>query len=118
MREIKFRAWNKKLKKFAPESCSIQIQGDDAHVSFDYFDGNFNTAVWALSDVELMQYTGLKDEKGVKLYEGDIYLKWGERYKCDFERVMYEKQECLIFGGDFMIVGNIYENPELLEQPK
>ena len=62
-----------------------------------------------------MQFTGLKDESSIELYDGDIYEQWGKVQKCEFDQVIYEIAECLIFEGDFKIIGNIYENPELLE---
>ena len=132
MRDIKFRAWNKKLKRFAPENCSIQIQGDDSHVSFDTFDGNFDTEVWGIEDCELMQYTGLKDNNGVEIYEGDIVSLWYApratakgRIKFEngafyFKTTEAEPNICLAHdcvyesGNEFTAIGNIYENPELL----
>ena len=62
-----------------------------------------------------MQFTGLKDKNGKGLYEDDIYVKWGKTLKCDFEQTIYDKMECTIFDGDFEIIGNIYENPELIK---
>ena len=67
---------------------------------------------------DVMQYTGLKDKNGKELYHDDIYVQWGKTLKCDFEQTIYDKMECTIFDGDFEIIGNIYENTELLEQSK
>ena len=64
------------------------------------------------------QYTGLKDKIGAELYHNDIYRHWGRVITCDFECAIFEQMECTLFDGDFEIIGNIYENPELLEQSK
>lgn len=108
-RKIKFRAYVKEIKKI--------FNVLELHCCGGVFVENYDFPLDA-DDINLMQYTGLKDEQGVELYEGDIYAKWGEVFKCEYEQVMYELHECLIFDGDFQIVGNIYENPELLEQSK
>ena len=85
------------------------------------------------SDFILMQSTGLKDKNGKEIYEGDIV-----RYECCFEsyveEVIYDDKHCnfgtidkdeKIFSFDalisdfdvdcFEVVGNKYENPELLK---
>ena len=120
MREIKFRAWDKINKDmFNVESINFQerrVYKDT--VSYRKF-----------NDVELMQYTGLKDKNNKEIYEGDILFEsFGERYyKVVFENGSFRGE----FKGDFdeysfdlidiiaqgcKIVGNIYENPELMEE--
>ena len=74
---------------------------------------NYDSILRVSGDV--MQFTGLKDKNGKELYHDDIYVKWGETLKCDFEQTIYDKMECTIFDGDFEIIGNIHENPELIK---
>ena len=113
MRKIKFRAWDK-LNKEMINFESINFQERRVYkdtVSYRKF-----------NDIELMQYTGLKDMKGKEFYEGDILFEsFGEEYsKIVFDNGSFraEVDECSLDLEDYSniceVVGNIYENPELL----
>jgi uncharacterized phage protein (TIGR01671 family) len=71
-----------------------------------------------------MQYTGLLDNQGVEIYEGDIcqkeignigVVKWDEE-QCLFD---FEHKHTMTLAksqiSKLKVIGNIYENPELLE---
>ena len=110
MREIKFRAWNKKTKEWefaeAMPVFSISIAED------------------LMKDLEIIQFTGLKDKNGKEIYEGYIVKTICRKYEVVFEvsefalknvntrqtslKRLYEYQ-------DMEIIGNKFENPELLK---
>lgn len=123
MRTIKFRAWDKESKQM--KRCGIYPDG----VPMAYAGGD--NAI-ALYDRPLMQFTGLLDKNGKEIYEGDIvthnlYAKesdrtghsnpvaiiWDkERCGFDFDRSGYKAG---LFYDEYEIIGNIYENPELIK---
>ena len=67
MREIKFRAWDKKEKKM--HYGNMELFDDMIGFRFGHFGVDTNK-----EDIELMQYTGLKDIKGKEIYADDICL--------------------------------------------
>tara|TARA_R110002167_G_scaffold98927_8_gene259846 strand:- start:4265 stop:4654 length:390 start_codon:yes stop_codon:yes gene_type:complete len=126
MREIKFRAWwsSKEHKnKKGREPCMLFV-GDDLGTK-----SPFDCCRYADEGqhVTLMQYTGLKDSNGVEIYEGDILATEGEyRFVVKFGGGSFCIQNITkwvspwvpmrgIAMDRYSVVGNIYENPELVE---
>ena len=114
MRTIKFRAWDESQKYMAKQGTP------DLETIQSFF--------FHFGDCQLMQFTGLTDKNGVEIYEGDIVKvdiftknycivfgeskKWGAsfQYKSDFS--IYYLTES--FTRDCLVIGNIFDNPELL----
>ena len=110
-REIKFRAWLKADKKmfrvdgirFRGGWVSLPTWGDDE----DYND-------FLLKDVELMQFTGLKDKNGKEIYERDV-ARWDRKNKINIALVEDVRDWAGQYNSkEWEVIGNIYENPELL----
>ena len=133
MREIKFRAWDNENKQMLDvqelnfEDCfyggGMQIRTTMYNDYFDY------------REMPLMQYTGLKDKNGQEIYEGDIVFIKGETELLDVKgKVEYSDtfaqfiitntgnivNEAEPLGDyeeeDIEKIGNVYDNPELLEK--
>ncbi len=126
MREIKFRAWSKLLNKMlSHEDLNKTLKN---LTKIEYIAGIF---LPLNSDVEVMQYIGLKDSNKNEIYEGDI-VKIEDYFGEDIiGRVIYDEATAgYVFhkGNErnyfqmtldlesyvYYVIGNIYENPELL----
>lgn len=65
--------------------------------------------------IEIMQFTGLTDKNGVKIFEGDIVVIAGYgHYECVYP--FTELYDAVMEGNIGIIIGNIHQNPELLER--
>lgn len=126
MREVKFRAWHTEKKKMY-EMAKVDLWGDPDQttcdlVSMDCEDEQLFDIY--LHEVIIMQYTGLKDKNGKEIYEGDI-LQYRSVYdedgktrigEVEFADGMFTIKGVIKFlGRDCEVLGNIYENPELLQ---
>ena len=123
MREIKFRAWHKE-EKIMGEVLGIDILHKEIFFSNEDADCYGHTD---FKDIELMQYTGLKDKNGKEIYEGDIVIHYSKMHKIIFNA---EEARFVLRDDEFEleipftnnnnkrmeIVGNIYENPELIKE--
>lgn len=117
MREIKFRAWIKDYALMADVNF-LNIDYKEIVVMIDENDYEFNCG-----EYELMQYTGLKDENGREIYEGDIVRHASDEgiYKVTFEdggfyvKSLIEYDFQTINEYPLEVIGNVWENPELLE---
>lgn len=129
-REIKFRAWSK-VEEEMVYGIDLTTQDGTAHP----INGNWDNIMSLDERVELMQYTGLKDKNNVEIYEGDIF-------GIDNIDGGIEATGKVVFDQDFAqftiqytnggwaelwqhlqenknqareVIGNIYENPDLLK---
>lgn len=133
MREIKFRAWKHTYTQIGTAGYGEMI--------YDIKSGN---SIWNNEDIEinqilksnpiLLQYTGLKDKNGKEIYEGDVinvfdsdteFLGHGKIIFNDFswsiEWIEKSGNFTMLFSEWYEeektieVIGNIYQNPQLIE---
>lgn len=121
----KFRAWDKRSKEMWKVST---LHIEDEYVDLfkkNIYENPLNDPWAKFGDAILMQSTGLKDEKRKMIFEGDILFDKHHNpqigvvvfYEGAFQLLANNMYYPLIqFDGDVEIIGNIHENPELLEE--
>lgn len=123
MRELKFRAWDIKNNRYVGVHRLIL----DQFGAIDYADVVYNGKLYKLypSEVIIEQYTGLKDKNGKEIYEGDVLEStWnGDKAVVVWNNVEGEWEHYADFNthskySGSVVIGNIHENPELLEEGK
>lgn len=137
-----FRVWDKDLKKYSESSGLISTSGEYYDGLLGIMDDDPQNCQFVLE-----QYTGLKDKNGHKIFEGDILkmhshvVLYGSdlnKWVDDYSPITWDKsmgaftyqgellayqlyagtQQDGIYHDALELVGNIYENPELLEVEK
>lgn len=126
-RKIKFRAWDKEEKKmyyYHPLSFLDDSDGSDiATIQIDrdrdWVDSHFSKST--AKKMVLMQDTELKDKQGKEIYEGDILdgVDLVEKYIVeDIYDINYDNREMIFDVVESKVIGNIYENSNLLKSKK
>lgn len=122
----KFRAWDKNNKYMEYTDKNLVVCfSDEGASAVDHT--TFGHSCTCMEDIELMQSTGLKDKNGTEIYEGDIvsanhprlgeFIGFVDNAIGNFKVRGVGQYEYLSddLDGTYEVIGNIYENPELLE---
>ena len=138
-KEIKFRIWDRQQRKFHTDAdWGISLRGNhiigfSSHDSWND-DRGYKINLSNQDNLIVQQYTGLKDRNDKEIYEGDVVIIYttdtetGECHSSIFE-VYFDQSFCQFkiktHSGCYTmssvntygeVIGNIFENPELLKQ--
>lgn len=135
----RFRVWSKQERRLIPSEdiLAIDYENEEIDAQKIYFEDGLpverDIYTYGFENIKLMQSTGLTDKNGKEIFEGDILsietdeenvkvsVFWDDKHALFmFKSKKYNEKEALaeLFEDNsypFKIIGNRYENPELLE---
>lgn len=126
----KFRAWDPYEEKMIDDKELVIwggniYRGDRDKIFQKIIKGKKGLIGYSFDDEYLMQSTGLKDKNGVEIFDGDIMFYEQDCYQYTLVKYDKDKLAFVLYDGcerlyhEFWeageVIGNIYENPELLE---
>lgn len=144
-RIIKFRAYDPNKGMFEPHSVKNNKAfimepciKDDVEISVNGINYYSSWDTEVATDFPLMQFTGLTDKNGTEIYEGDIVEMFYQDWLDQTRVIMFKngsfgygdgkymfspfhcleidmRNACYSFNHAFKVIGNIYENPEILK---
>ncbi|HDT7938677.1 TPA: DNA-packaging protein [Enterococcus faecium] len=129
----KFRAWDKR-KNVMRDVAVLHFTKNGKTNFIEYWINPTELKSYHVRNIDLMQSTGLKDKNGVEIFEGDI-VQWGDTPDWEEEPIrvavvkinpdiQFDSNVGIFEYGRFIyrdterfltVLGNVYENPELLE---
>lgn len=135
MREIKVRAWYKPYKQMCQVE-SLRFDGNGVYVATLIEEPFYDRRLVEADEIAIEQFTGLKDINGREIFEGDIVKYYPHHRGVPYRVYWADKSAKFLIGRDGVIgqsfsdimhnlntgrialevVGNIHENPELLEE--
>ncbi|EOE6412717.1 hypothetical protein IGJ22_000686 [Enterococcus sp. DIV0448] len=130
----KFRAWDKR-QNVMRDVAVLHFTKSGKVNSIEYWKTPSELKSYYVRNIELMQSTGLKDKNGVEIFEGDIVLADGvkkivtfgeQEHEEDFGDLIYyigfnvytKMGYSSVIPVEYEVIGNIWENSELLEEQR
>lgn len=139
MVKTEFRAWDK-INKQMVEVLNLHFENNPAPFYVHIYNHAMNDDYWTNTDESiLMQYTGLKDRNDKKIFDGDIlrWIYWEQEGNTTFDiyivsfkapsfvynsyrgsQLLDTPNEAIKDAKEFEIIGNIYENKNLISEIK
>lgn len=123
----KFRVWDKEINYL---DYDVRVTSTDKYEKVEVLDCFSDWREIEENNYVIMRNTGLRDKKGNYIYEGDICASYNG-FETEYNKIEWSDKDCTwMIEGDFTVdylrdflrhsslevIGNIYENPEKLEE--